>query len=225
MSPSTVAQLNETSAISRVSAGEHRAAIGASVAMNDSIVAMSGWIIPAPFAMPVTVTGTPSTATRRDAPFGTVSVVMIADTAANQRSGARAACAAGSAATIFATGSGSMMTPVENGSTCCSGQPSIDATAAQVVSAAAIPGAPVPALALPALTTSARMRPARSRWRRQTVTGAAQKRFCVNTPAAVVPGSNTTSSTSSRCQFLIFAAAVPSVTPGTGSRSAGSGGV
>ena len=29
--------------------------------MNDSIVAMSGWIIPAPFAMPVTVTGTPST--------------------------------------------------------------------------------------------------------------------------------------------------------------------
>ena len=50
-----------------------------------------------------------------------------------------------------------MITPVENGSTCCSVQPSIDATAAQVVSAAAIAGAPVPALALPALTTSARM--------------------------------------------------------------------
>ena len=119
--------------------------------------------MPAPFAMPVTVTGTPSTATRRDAPFGTVSVVMIADTAANQPSAASAARAAGSAATIFATGSGSMITPVENGSTCCSPQPSIDATAAQVVSAAAMPAAPVPALALPALTTSARMSVPRSR--------------------------------------------------------------
>ena len=104
--------------------------------MNDSMVAMSGWIMPAPFAMPVIVTGTSPTVTRRDAPFGTVSVVMIADTAANQPSAASAARAAGSAATIFATGSGSMITPVENGSTCCSPQPSIDATAAHVVSAA-----------------------------------------------------------------------------------------
>ena len=76
------------------------AAIGASVAMNDSIVAMSGWIMPAPLAMPVTVTGTPSTITRRDAPFGTVSVVMIAFAAANQPSARAAAFAAGSAATI-----------------------------------------------------------------------------------------------------------------------------
>ena len=95
--------------------------------------------MPAPLAMPVTVTGTPSMATRRDAAFGTVSVVMIARTAAYQPSAASAARAAGSAATIFATGSGSMITPVENGSTCCSAQPSSDATAAQVVSAAAMP--------------------------------------------------------------------------------------
>ena len=65
------------------------------------------------------------------------------------------------------------------------------------------------------------MRPAPARCRRHTVTGAAQKRFCVNTPAATVPSSNATSSTSSRCQFLIFAAAVPSLTPGTGKRSSG----
>ena len=195
--------MNETSAISRVSGASSAAAIGASVATNDSIVAMSGWIIPAPFAMPVTVTGTPSTSTRRDAPLGTVSVVMIAETAANQRSGASAAFAAGSAATIFATGSGSMITPVENGSTCCGAQPSIAATAAQVASAAAMPAAPVPAFALPALTISARMPPVCARWRRHTCTGAAQNRFCVKTPAAVVPGSNTASSTSSRCQFLI----------------------
>jgi hypothetical protein len=57
---------------------------------------------------------------------------------------------------IFASGSGSMITPVENGSTSAMVQPSMLATAAQVFSAAAKPGSPVPALALPALTTSAR---------------------------------------------------------------------
>ena len=117
VSPSIVAQLNEAAAISRVALARRRPAIGASVATNDSIVAMSGWIIPEPFAIPVTVTGTPSITIRRDAPFGTVSVVMIADTASNQWSGASAPCAAGNAATIFSTGSGSMITPVENGST------------------------------------------------------------------------------------------------------------
>ena len=100
--------------------------------MKDSIVAMSGWIMPEPLAMPVTVTGTPSIAIRRDAPFGTVSVVMMADTASNQWSAASASRAAGSAATIFSTGSGSMITPVENGSTSRGAQPSIDATAAHV---------------------------------------------------------------------------------------------
>jgi hypothetical protein len=76
--------LNDAAAISRVAPSSKRAAIGASVAMNDSIVAMSGWIIPDPLAIPVTVTGTPSIATSREAPFGTVSVVMIAETALNQ---------------------------------------------------------------------------------------------------------------------------------------------
>src|SRR5512141_1248232 len=99
--------------------------------------------------MPVTVTGTPSTVTRRDAPFGTVSVVMIDDTAANQRSGASADFAAGSAATIRSTGSGSMMTPVENGSTASAPQPSDVATAPQVARASAIPRSPVPAFAFP----------------------------------------------------------------------------
>ena len=175
--------------------------------------------------MPVTVTGTPSIAIRRDAPLGTVSVVMMADTASNQWPDASASRAAGSAATIFSTGSGSMMTPVENGSTSRAAQPSIDATAAQVASAAAIPASPVPALALPALTTSARTRPSPSRCRRQTMTGAAQKRFRVNTPAATVPASKAATSRSSRSHRLIFAAAVPSRTPGTGSKSAGAGGV
>ena len=122
-----------------------------------------------------------------------------------------------------------MITPVENGRTAPDAQPSAAATAAHVASAAAIPGSPVPALALPALTISARRpvaaSPSTERCRRQTVTGAAQKRFCVNTPAAVVPASKVTSSTSSRCQFLIRAAAVPSSTPGTGRSCSAVGGV
>ena len=84
---------------------------------------MFGWIMPAPLAMPVTVTGTPSTTTRRDAPFGTVSVVMIARAAAYQPSSRAAASAAGSAATMRSTGSGSMITPVEYGSTSSGAQP------------------------------------------------------------------------------------------------------
>ena len=42
VSPSIVAQLNDTSAISRVSCRSNVTATGASVAMNDSIVAISG---------------------------------------------------------------------------------------------------------------------------------------------------------------------------------------
>ena len=57
------------------------------------------------------------------------------------------------------------------------------------------------------------------------MTGAAQNRFCVNTPAATVPASATTRTTSSRVQFLILAAAVPSTMPGTGVSDSGVGGV
>ncbi len=42
VSPSMVTQLNEASAISRASSRSSGAETGASVAMNDSIVAMSG---------------------------------------------------------------------------------------------------------------------------------------------------------------------------------------
>ena len=185
--------------------------------------------MPAPLAMPVTVTSIPSTSTRRDAPFGTVSVVMIARAAANQPSWRAAARASGSPSTIRSTGSGSMMTPVENASTCSGAQCASCAAVPHVACAAAMPASPVPAFALPALTISARKSSPRcrcaSRCCRQTMTGAAQNRFCVKTPAATVPGSATTSTTSSRSQFLIFAAAVPSAMPGTGSSDSAVGGV
>ena len=197
--------------------------------MNASIVAMSGWIMPAPLAMPVTVTSAPSMRMRRDAPFGTVSVVMIARAAACQRSSRAARRADGSPSTIFPTGNGSMMTPVENTSTCSGAQPTSAAAFAHVARASASPELPVPALALPALTTSARKSSRRcrsaARCSRHTTTGAAQKRFCVKTPPAAVPGAASTKSTSSRSQSLIRAAAVPSAMPGTGSNESAVGGV
>ena len=73
--------------------------------------------MPEPLAMPVTVIGTPSTSTRSEAPFGTVSVVMIARAAACHPCSASAAPQAGRALTILSSGNGSMITPVENGST------------------------------------------------------------------------------------------------------------
>ena len=54
------------------------AEIGASVNTNDSIVAMSGAIMPAPLAMPLMVTVALPSFTLAVATFGKVSVVMMA---------------------------------------------------------------------------------------------------------------------------------------------------
>ena len=80
-----------------------------------------------------------------------------------------------------------MMTPVEKGSTSYSAQSSARATAAQQARASSVPGWPVPALALPALISSARVICPLARCSRLTITGAAQNRFRVNTPAARDP--------------------------------------
>jgi hypothetical protein len=89
------------------------------------------------------------------------------------------------------------------------------ASASHVARAAARPGSPVPALALPVLTTMARMPAPAARCSRQTCTGAAQKRFCVNTPATVLPSATRTTSTSLRLALRIPASAQPSSTPAT----------
>ena len=150
--------------------------------MNPSIVAMLGRIIPAPLLIPVIVTSTPSIFTRWLKALGTVSVVMMPSAARNQLSGPASARAAGSPASMRSTGKGSMMTPVENGSICSGASSSLRARAMQVARARTRPSSPVPALALPVLMTMARMSP-RARCSRHTCTGAAQKRFWVNTPA------------------------------------------
>ncbi len=142
---------------------------------------MSGRIMPAPLAMPVTLTVRPPIASWREAALGSVSVVMMASAASAQWVGCRSASAAGSAASMRSLGRVSMITPVENGSTCWAVMPSRAASAAQTLRARARPSAPVPALALPVLTTSARTppAPAAARCSRQSWTGAAQKRLLV----------------------------------------------
>ena len=105
----------------------------------------------------MTVASPPASRTRREAAFGIVSVVMMASAASAQWPGARSPTASGSPAMIRSAGSGSMMTPVEKGSTWCGAQASEAATAAQTCEARRIPSSPVPALAFPVFTTRARI--------------------------------------------------------------------
>ena len=74
---------------------------------------MSGAIIPEPLAKPAIVTGTPSSSTRATAPFGKVSVVMIARAARSAAPASSSAASRPSTATIRSAGSGSPITPVE----------------------------------------------------------------------------------------------------------------
>src|SRR5690606_175940 len=90
--------------------------------------------------------------------------------------------ASGITAVIFWTGKGSPITPVENGNTCSGLTPDNCAIAAQVDLASSKPCSPVQALALPELIIRKRIG-ALDKCSLQTVPGAAQNAFFVNTPA------------------------------------------
>jgi hypothetical protein len=94
--------------------------------------------------------------------------------------------------------------------------------ARRVERARARPSSPVPALALPVLTRIARMSEPVARCSRQSCTGAAEKRFVVNTPATAAPGSRSTTVTSRRLALRTPAIAVPRVRPEMGWSDAGS---
>src|SRR6185369_5150175 len=172
VSPSTVIALNDRPAAFLVRRDKTFLETFASVATNASIVAMSGRIIPEPFAIPLTTASPVDSFTFRDAAFATVSVVMIASAADNQFAGLISATAWGTAAAIRSAGSASMITPVENGSTCSGLHFSSFATASQTFAARLRPSTPVPAFAFPVLTTSARTSPATLFF--ASTTGAAQ---------------------------------------------------
>ena len=224
VSPSMVMRLKLKSAASCTSACNAGRETTASVATKPSIVAMFGRIMPAPLAMPVTVTLRPPMTTRRDAALATVSVVMMPLAASAQPLGVSAASAAGRPASMRSTGSVSMITPVENGSTCVARTPINVPSASQLRRARAMPSAPVPALALPVLMRIARTASAPdARCSRHSCTGAAQKRFLVNTPATMLPAASSKTTRSRRLALRTPAIAVPMRTPGTGNRAAGSG--
>ena len=112
-----------------------------------------------------------------------------------------AATAFGMPASSTGIGSGRPMTPVDATSTCSGWQPTSRAANSAMRSASSMPCSPVQALALPEQKTMARasVRGSRSRL---TCTGAAQTRFCVNTPAAAAGVSETITATSRRSGSL-----------------------
>src|SRR5437867_11968170 len=223
VSPSIVMRLKGSSAGSCSTVCSSGGAITASVATKPSIVAMFGRIMPAPLAMPVIVTVLPPICTWRDAALGSVSVVMMPSAACAQWSTRRSASAAGRPASMRSTGSVSMITPVENGSTCSGATPSCLPKAMQVERARAKPSSPVPALALPVLISSARIGWPPARNSRHSCTGAAQKRLRVKTPATALPSSSAKTTRSLRLALRTPAMATPMRTPGTAFKSAAFG--
>ena len=85
----------------------------ASVVIKTSMVAMLGWIIPLPLAMPPMRQVFPSRENSTATSLRTVSVVMIPSAAASQPSSERPAVSASMPAAIGSRFSGSPMTPVE----------------------------------------------------------------------------------------------------------------
>ena len=169
----------------------------ASVKTKASMVAMFGAIMPEPLAMPAMFTATPSISQLAPAPFGNVSVVMIAAAASGQFTGARLRF--GRAAAIFTSSSTTPMTPVEAASISRVSTPMCAPAASSARLHAASPAGPVKELAQPALTSSPRAppRPAASACLHQSV-GAEPTAFVVNTPAARVPAGMRISSRSER---------------------------
>ena len=173
------------------------AAIGASVKTKDSMVAMSGAIMPAPLAMPAMVTSIPSIATVAAASLGNVSVVMIARAASAMPPGAASLRSRSKTPSNLDASRGSPITPVDAMKISLGLAFSAAAASLAVKAVAAAPVFPVKALALPEFTTSARALPLASLARHHS-TGADGHFEVVNTPATCVPSSKSASSTSVR---------------------------
>ena len=113
MSPSTVTALKLPATPCLSKSWSTRDEIGASVKTKESIVAMSGAIMPAPFAMPQMVTGAAPIRAMAAAPFGNVSVVMMAFAASCQALGAALAISRSMTVANLVASSGSPITPVD----------------------------------------------------------------------------------------------------------------
>ena len=129
VSESTVMQLKLPSTARPSSVCSAGAGSFASVNTKQSMVAMSGAIMPLPLQKPWMVTSASPMRAVRIAPLGKVSVVMMPRAAASQASSPSAACSPGSAAVSFSSGSTSPITPVEASMTSRGRQPTSPAAA------------------------------------------------------------------------------------------------
>src|SRR5580704_7484294 len=131
---------------------------------------MSGAIMPEPLQNPLRRTVAPSIVAVAVAPFGKVSVVIIARAATSHAPGASSAVTFGNAAEMRLAGGASPMTPVDEMNTSFGSQPNRRAAAAAVFSTTCQPTLPVNTFAFPELTTIARAFPAGRHCRHQ-ITG------------------------------------------------------
>jgi hypothetical protein len=182
VSPSTVMLLNDASASSRRAAGINDGCTHASVAMNPSMVAMLGRIMPAPLLMPVTVTVAPPTSACTEQALGRVSVVMMpVPHPANCRHAHRQLPHQSGLDPLDRQWLHDDAGRERQHLLLCNvpaGWPAPRSCCAP----AAGPAVPVPAFALPVLISKARISACPcARCSRHTCTGAAQKRFRVNT--------------------------------------------
>ncbi len=208
MQPSTSMRLKDLSTPAFSAACNWPALTTASVVMTHSMVASWGAIMPEPLTMPPTRNPVePSSSTV----FALVSVVMMAwdASAPAWASSARASYAFWAPESTLSSGSSSPIRPVEHTATSSAFAPSKPATFSAVAFDCSYPGLPVQALAPPELRITAFRWPSLTT-ERDHCTGAAQKRFDVNTPAAASSGPLLTTRARS---FLPSTEEMPAVTP------------
>ena len=240
VSPSTESWSQVRAAAGRSRPHRTSGATVASVSTTDSIVAIRGWIIPTPLAIPLTVTraGEPPSAPGRStvvvATLVFESVVRSATAAASSPSSVAASVGriAASPASTFSSGNRVPMIPVERWSVRSTATPVAAASISAISAWSASPAAPVAAFALPLveMTASAQPNPPRgspdvaARCARDSRTGAAANVFGVKTAAtAAGPAVERTTARSGRPEALIPAANPPALKPAgmAGRRSTG----
>src|SRR5438034_2247725 len=206
VSPSTVRQWNVRSTTRRKMDSRAGRGTAASVVITESIVAICGWIIPAPFTMPPIRTVRPPILPSTAQIFSRVSVVIMARAAVSHPSGLKAATAAGIPFSSFWRGSATPMTPVLATTTWDGSISRWEARQRALLKASAMPRLAVHALAHPELRSTARIRPrARLRCFLLSSTGAAFTKFVVKTAQATEGLDEKTTARSRPC-FLISAA-------------------
>ena len=159
VSPSTVTLLKVGSTAFRRARSSVSGEAFTSVVTKARVVAMSGAIIPAPFAMPPIVTSPPARPTFSTLIFGRVSVVRIPSAAETPPPGPSSFAAWSMPANTVGIGRGTPITPVEATRTWPGSMSSAAPARSAIARASARPGSPVQAFALPLFATIARARP------------------------------------------------------------------